>query len=115
MGEINRILSNNKELTPAQIKKERVLSREVQGILDFCGQSILRCSNGGLCRSAARGERSDIVSLGLDMIWDPIYRSWHCLKCHDYYLGTEESKRLYKKNHDDDVALWDELAKDLES
>lgn len=114
-GEINRILSNNKELTPAQIEKEWVLSKEVQDILGFRKRSILRCSSGSLCKSTNRKERSDIVSLGLDMIWDPIYRNWHCLKCHDYYLGTEESKRLYKKNHDDEVALRDEITKELES
>ena len=92
----------------------RVLSKEVQRILGFYDRSILRCSNGSLCKSA-NSKRPDIVSLGLDMVWDPIFRNWHCLKCHDYYLGTEESKRLYKKNHDDEVALWDKLVKDLES
>jgi hypothetical protein len=110
-----RVLSNKKELTPAQIEKEWVLSKEVQDILGFYDRSILRCSYGSLCKSTNRGERSDIVSLSLDMVWDPIYRNWHCLKCHDYYLGTEESKRLYKKNHDDEVALRAEITKDLES
>ena len=84
-------------------------------MMDFYSHSILKCSKGGLCKSANRGERPDIVSLGLDMTWDPIYRDWHCIKCHEYYLGTEEEKRLYKKNHDDEVALWDKLAEDLES
>ena len=115
LKETIRVLSNNKELKPAQIEKERVLSKKVQDILGFYDRSILRCSSGSLCKSTNRGERSDIVSLGLDMIWDPIYRNWHCLKCHDYYLGTEESKRLYKKNHDDEVALRDEITKELES
>jgi hypothetical protein len=112
---IRTLSNNNKELTSAQVEKERVLSKEVQDILGFYDRSILRCSFGGLCESANRGERHDIVSLGLDMIWDPVYRNWHCLKCHDYYLGTEGSRNLYKKKHDDNVALWDELAKDLES
>lgn len=115
LRELNRIRANNKELTPAQIGEERVLSKEVQRMMDFCAQSILRCSFGGLCMSTARSERYDIVSLGLDMTWDPVYRNWHCLKCHNYYLGTEESKRLYKKNYDDEVALRDEITKELES
>lgn len=113
LREVNRVLSNDKELTPAQIEKEWVLSRDAQNISDIRSRSILRCSKGGLCRSTNRGERPDIVSLGLDMVWDPVYRDWHCLKCHDYYLGTEEAKRLYKKYHDDEVALRDEITKDL--
>ena len=84
-----------KSLTPSQQKRSNTIAKLKSDLLQTHYRSILNCSMGSVCISLKSGERADIKSLDLDMVWNPIDENWICINCYNHYFGTDILKNEY--------------------
>lgn len=92
----NRGYSN---LTPSQRKRKRMLSRLGTDLLNARQDSVLFCSMATGCMSRQKDlsmKSLNCLNLDLDKVWDPLDKFWICVKCYNYYFGTDELKKAYE-------------------
>lgn len=84
----------NGTLISSQAKREDFLIKEANDLLQALTTSILRCSIGASCISKKENKLSgDIVTLGEDMVWNPLQTKWICINCYNHYYKTEAKKK----------------------
>lgn len=77
-----------------QKERESQLINKSNDLLQALTTSILRCSIGASCISIKENKLSgDIVTLGEDMVWNPLQKKWICINCDNHYYKTEDQKK----------------------
>ncbi|MBO1225616.1 MAG: hypothetical protein JYX80_14430 [Candidatus Scalindua sediminis] len=85
------------KLTPSQWKRECMLSDMKGDLLTAFDHSPLRCYEASRCLSQESSELTlDYATLAIDMVWNPLTKSWICIDCYNYYYGTEEKKQIIR-------------------
>jgi len=79
-------------LTPSQVRRECSLTRTSNELIQAYNKSILICSSVGNCESSRVFNKSTrVLSLDLDMGWNPINKEWICDKCINFYQNINQN------------------------
>ena len=82
----------NKQV-PSHWKRELSISDKGEKIMNAWGHSILRCSEGSMCKNSEITSLSqDISTLDKDMVWNPLLKHWICIDCYNFYYKSESAK-----------------------
>lgn len=91
---------SKKPMTPSQRKRYIAIGRELNELQHAYHSSILFCSMGSLCMSNRDIHQFSagnpcLISLGLNMCWNPLKREWICETCYQYYKIVFKSDEYY--------------------
>lgn len=83
----------NKDV-PSHWKRERHLYDEKERIINAWSHSILRCSEGSMCKNSELCNfYQEIETLDKDMVWNPLLKHWICIDCYNSSYRTDSAKK----------------------
>ena len=95
-----------KGLTPSQQKRSFAISKLKRDLRHSYSSSIIKCMSGSGCiTSKKQGKPHYIISLDVDMVWNPLDESWICINCYNHYFSSEELRFAYKSFLERDKAI----------
>ena len=100
------------KLVPSQKKREGVIIRKSNDLLQTWTKSILNCAKGSICKSIRQNELSQgVATLSEDMVWNPLQKRWMCINCYNFYYRTEAQKKYLQdllKQKEEEERAFDE-------